>query len=83
MHFRAIRPYNCGLHLRTLEKTEVAIFHRVVRDMSKMFTDDAMTWFAHAFQSGLVPSENVWIIISWISFFFVSFPPLRLSHDFL
>lgn len=43
--------------------------------MSKMFTDDAMTWFAHAFQSGLVPSENVWIIISWISFFFVSFPP--------
>lgn len=41
--------------------------------MSKMFTDEAMTWFAQAFQSGLVPSDNVWVVISWISFFFVSF----------
>ena len=40
--------------------------------MSKMLTDETMTWFAHAFQSGLVPSQDVWAAIGWVSFFFVS-----------
>ena len=48
--------------------------------MSKMLTDETMTWFAHAFQSGLVPSQDVWATIGWITFFFVSLHLVQFSQ---
>lgn len=51
--------------------------------MSKMLTDETMAWFAHAFRWGLIPSENVWVIISWISFFFVSLSPSPMARFLL